>query len=71
MAWIKCSERMPGDEGEQVLVVFNDDAVKSVFGCSIVTAACWDGVEWMYLRDWTPVYHTVTHWQPLPEPPID
>jgi hypothetical protein len=63
MSWIKCSERMP-DDLQQVLMARAWD------GEMRVDPACYHA----HFGFFEPVsgYHwldSVTHWQPLPEPP--
>ena len=65
--WIKCSEQLPDDWSE---VLFAIKVPESESGCLIRTGSyfedgmgfcSFDGVE----------FEGVTHWQPLPKPPID
>ncbi|KNE84417.1 DUF551 domain-containing protein [Aggregatibacter aphrophilus] len=65
--WIKCSERLPGDWSE---VLFAMKVPESESGWLIRTGSyfedgmgfcSFDGVE----------FEGVTHWKPLPQPPID
>jgi hypothetical protein len=65
MDWIQVKERLPERDGAAL-----------VFARGIVTIA-----EWGAKRGWYPSYrddavigvsaHTITHWMPLPEPPIE
>lgn len=68
MGWIKCSEQMP-DIGSRVMVAVNG---KYVFVASYTQ---WEGAKTEKGRaprfeDLRGIVHSVTHWMPLPEPPI-
>ena len=62
--WIKCSDRLPGDELDGMSVIV------AVMHCSrglIAETDVWvKGSKKGHFAFWT---NTATHWQPLPEPP--
>lgn len=61
--WIKCSDRMPEENGErEVLACFK--------GGDISTLYYFDG-RWDDAYGIVPIRQDATHWMPLPEPPID
>ena len=62
--WIKCSEQMPLDN-VPVLVWKVSKFTPKYETCSI--ASCIDGEFDLLASD----HFTVTHWQPLPSPPVD
>jgi hypothetical protein len=74
--WIKCSERLPGDQGqdsEEVMCFINGH-------CGLTDSKCRNGGAWgirlgfydadiRRFRIFGKAESQVTHWQPLPEPP--
>lgn len=59
--WIKCSERMPGDED---VLVYCSDTKEQMVGFHIG-----NGRFLYFYMDYTEGICEPTHWQPLPEPP--
>ena len=62
--WISVEERLPGESmyGKEFIV-----AIKNRFNESHAATMYWWG-ENQQAKTWT-VWHDVTHWMPLPEPP--
>ncbi|WP_072010430.1 DUF551 domain-containing protein [Pantoea sp. NGS-ED-1003] len=53
--WIKCSDRLPASSDGPVVLVWN--------GRYVTAAPCFNG--WFTILK----PESITHWQPLPEPP--
>lgn len=64
-AWVKTSERMPDNDARKVLVIICGKGSKRVELADYYCAQWSIGDEGYGLEE----YETVTHWQPLPEPP--
>lgn len=64
--WIKCSERLP-DNFNDVIVAGKslEGEMISGFGYYLEFSECWVSNE-TYLDE-----ATITHWMPLPEPPVE
>ena len=56
--WISVSDRLP-EKGADILV-----------WCGWVISAMYDGKSTFYTEDGTNPIYQVTHWMPLPQPPI-
>ncbi|HGN8897454.1 TPA: DUF551 domain-containing protein [Enterobacter roggenkampii] len=69
MQWIKCSERMP-DVGEQVLIRISCSEYFNIengrYKGDGLWVGCWFNV---YGKKGSP--YQVSHWMPLPSPPIE
>lgn len=68
--WIKCSERMP-EEGQEVIVMDNDRG--KVQSGMILETGYPAGMGNVFV-DFNEEYYqvtNVTHWMPLPEPPTE
>lgn len=63
MEWIKCSERMPGETGD--IIVVSDGIVMSGISYSRKKGFYLQALEY----DSEEPVDDVTHWMPLPEPP--
>ncbi|MDZ7280349.1 DUF551 domain-containing protein [Pantoea eucrina] len=64
--WIKCSERMP--EIRQTVIGWNGCAVRQCVYTRNEYAKTQKGREPRF-ETLTGIWHGVTHWMPLPEPP--
>lgn len=60
--WISVEDRLP-DVDSFVIAYFSDDGVPSVLGVSEYIVECIRG------DDYSPIWSSITHWMPLPEPP--
>ncbi|WIJ49647.1 DUF551 domain-containing protein [Enterobacter roggenkampii] len=63
MEWIKCSEQMPEETGD--IIVVSDDIVMSGVSYSRKKGFYLQALEY----DADEPVDDVTHWMPLPEPP--
>ena len=72
--WIKCSDRLPREPEDGVLF----DSIECLVSDGVEVGVCsfdrghgcgtpW--ADWSFYGDLRK--HTITHWQPLPEPPND
>lgn len=61
-AWIRCSERMPELDSDEVLIELTRNGAPNGVSVSI-----WNGVQWKY-HGWCLDPRFVARWMPLPAP---
>ena len=69
MQWIKCSERMP-DVGEQVLIRISCSEHFNIENGRYKGDGLWVGC-WFHVYGKKGSPYQVSHWMPLPSPPIE
>lgn len=73
MEWIACSERMP-EEGQRVLVADDRPPVSMVVAYGVMARGILPGLapgSFVWYETWSDeIVWGVTHWMPLPPPPI-
>ena len=65
--WIKCSDELPKEDGHYLVCLVNYNGFKTV------ESHRYHKKEWnieAYYKEQNSKPYTVTHWQPLPKPPI-
>lgn len=68
LAWVSVDERLPSDEDEGVIVWTNNGSDYKFYNYDI--GFYHEKIGWLLSTEWEHGDPTVTHWMPLPPPPV-